>query len=464
METIEDIGCKFRVYRTSKKPKVISISLWKANQAYIFNLSRSILWWGANGKFLFPDWNIRFYIDYSIFRKKFREDVDWREIIDSVKRHDNIEIWFYECSWGKDPDKQGHINTFGSLVRFHAFLDKEVEVALCKNIELLSTPKDSRLIHDWVNSGKKFYVIYNPAYECNYGDLKMCAELGYTDKPMILATFGVSGGLPKELFNELNILMTLSPKLNKYPYGVDEILLTSFIKPILTLENTYIVLRALSNQIWPLESENKNYIPVYNIIREWFAEQELDMPNFPNAVQVEIGRLSTENPNKLVEMFKDIEKKLNPNNPELLNKYFKGMEKFYFALFERNIVVPDSEDYLLFFYQAETPQEAKLLAYLSIKTVIFEDIDWIGYSIKKKKGVEIEPKEPEITEPVIEEQIKRIERSDKINRRETKNKKDKAIREILHAYNMEKKLYEKNKKIFRDNLKNILLFSDTEYY
>lgn len=466
METIEDIGCKFKVYRNSKNPKIISISLWKANQAYIFNLSRSILWWATNGKFLFPDWNIRFYIDYSIFRRKFKEDIDWREITDSVKRHDNIELWFYECSWGKEPEAVGHRNTFGSLVRFHAFVDKEVEIALCKNIELLSTPKDARLIWDWYYSGKKFYTVYDPAYECNYGDLELCEKLRFLDKSMILATFGVRGGLGSSFFPHLNKLIETSPKILNYKYGVDELLLTSFCKPQMTFDNTYILPRTVSNQIWPSESINKNYKPVYDLIKKWFDMYNIQYPQYEYGILGAIGTLTEHSPLRTTKLFKYLEKKLNPKDPELLKYYFTKMTHFYFEMFKSNEIFRLPEDAFHFFYVAENEKEAKILAYLSLRCVIFEDLDWIGYSIKKKGGLDIEPKIPVITESEIKRETDIILRVLKRERKpipEDPILREKVIKNILGRYKTEKDIYEKNKKIFRKNLKNILLFSDKDY-
>jgi hypothetical protein len=119
-ERITDINCEFNVYRKRKVKNIISISLWKGSQGYIYNLSTSILWWARNTKNLFPNWNVRFYIDYSIYQKKFKDDVDWDEIIQQVKKHNNVELWLTFCSWGhdtKDKCEKCHIKTFMSLMR-----------------------------------------------------------------------------------------------------------------------------------------------------------------------------------------------------------------------------------------------------------------------------------------------------------------------------------------------------------
>ena len=50
-----------------------------------------------------------------------RQDIDWNQIISSVYEYENMELWFYNCEWGKDKNNQ-HIQTFGSLVRNSAGL------------------------------------------------------------------------------------------------------------------------------------------------------------------------------------------------------------------------------------------------------------------------------------------------------------------------------------------------------
>ena len=133
MEIIKTLGCEFRVYRKTKNEKVISISLWKARPGYIFNLSNSLLWWARNGIELFPDWNIRFYMDDSVLLTYIKNDVDWENIIEQLKLHENIELWFFTCPWAKDEkSSKKHKGTFGSIIRFHALIDPEVKITVIK--------------------------------------------------------------------------------------------------------------------------------------------------------------------------------------------------------------------------------------------------------------------------------------------------------------------------------------------
>ena len=203
-ETIRDISCEFKVFRKRTSDHVISIAIWKKSIGYVLNLSTSILWWIQNMEVFFPNWNVRFYIDSSITTRKLKGDeTPWNDIISNMKKHDNVEIWLGYCPWGEDHNNTDcnkcHINTFNSLLRFHATVDKSVKIAVMKNVELLTSPKDARLIHDWVNNtDKKYYFICDPNYICKYTQehpSELCIKSGLQDEIMILATFGTRDGI-----------------------------------------------------------------------------------------------------------------------------------------------------------------------------------------------------------------------------------------------------------------------------
>lgn len=485
VEKIQDIGCEFNVYRKRASKRVISISMWKGSPGYVFNLSTSILWWGRNAMILFPDWNVRFYVDYSVYQKKFKDDIEWGEIINQVRKHSNIELWLTFCSWGHKPEdrcEKCHIGTFMSLVRFHAMVDPSVEIAVIKNMELLTSPKDARLIHDWVNSGKKYYVLYDPEYFCNYGNRIMCDETELTGTNMILATFGVRDGINvNNFFRSANQIILSSPQLSKYSYGVDEIILTLLVKPLLRQENTYISLRTRSNQWLP---ENENYNRVLEIFfsimldESIYTEEEKNIirdryryglfpsieytPRLNNQIIVTIGSLSDMVPDAIVEVFKKVKEQLEPRiNLANLSSAFQDMQRFYFNMFESN-----SDTKTNFFAQAKNPGEAELFTYLGISTILFENIDWPGYSVKTKSGPPKRPDEQKITPEMIVKKTEALKKHYKITRRPipsddvmAKRAEEEMVRENQRRIDE----YNRNTIIFRKNIRNKFLSEDKRY-
>jgi hypothetical protein len=489
-EKVSDFGCEFNVYRRRSSKKVISISMWKGSPGYIFNLSTSILWWGRNAEILFPGWNIRFYVDYSVYQKKFKDDVDWDEIIQQVKKHYNIELWLTFCTWGQDTNKceKCHIGTFMSLIRFHAMTDPTVDIAVMKNMELLTSAKDARLIHDWVNSGKKYYIVYDPGYFCNYGNKMLCEENKLTETNMILATFGVRNGPDIDRFSHrAREIILRSHQLSKYLYGVDEIILTLLIKPLLRQDNTYISLRTRSNQ-WIPGDENYNDVfgiffsviadgSIYTeeekiIIQEHykygiFSNTEYQ-PRLNNQIIVTIGSLSDIVPDAVVEIFKKVKELLQPMiDLKKLSPVFEDMQRFYFNMFINNTVVEDfSSVDTNFFANASNSEEGKLFTYLGINTVLFENIDWPGYSVKRKFGIPKKPEGQKITTELIAKKAEGLKKQYKLIRRAIPNDEilqQRAEENMIADNQRELDLYNKNIKIFKKNIRNKFLITDQRY-
>ena len=495
MERVKDIGCEFNVYRKRSSKNVISISMWKGSPGYVYNLSTSILWWGRNAEILFPGWNVRFYVDFSVYQKKFENDVDWDEIIEQVKKHSNVELWLTFCAWGHNPEdecEKCHIGTFMSMIRFHAMVDPTVEVAVMKNMELLTSPKDSRLIHDWLASGKKYNIVYDPGYFCSYGNERLCEETKLTDTNMILATFGVrKGSGVVNFFHMASQLILQSPELSKYSYGVDEAILTILLKPLLTEENTYISLRTRSNQ-WLPSNENYNnvfsmFFYLINDINN-YTPDELDVlreeykymgdggiipgtnyqERLNNQILVAIGNLSDKVPEAIVNIFKKAKEILGPKvdkNDVLVT--FHEMQAFYFEMFRRNVKIENSDDPdTNFFARARSPVEAELLVYLGLLSILFENIDWPGYAVKRKGGVIKKPVLQEISQQNISKKVESLKKQYKMTRRPmleddvmAKRAEDEMIRE--NERSMES--YNKNMKIFTKNIKNRFMTDDMSY-
>ena len=254
------LGCDFNVYRNRLSKNVISLSLWKQSVKYVKSLVDSLLWWPRNLKILLPDFNIRIYIDNSIYQKlqdgqletvdyydlnNSQTDTDitqWEELIEQLKKHSNVEIWSYTCPFARQTHTKNHKGTFGSMVRFHPFFDETVQTCIIRNIETLTSEWDVLNIKSFMNSGKEYFSTTFPGYGCHYKGL--CERYGFfKDELTLLAWFGRQGSFPLPLSIWSSFVTKLMTKeMSEYMYGIDEIFLTeTFLKgKMMTLDNTYI--------------------------------------------------------------------------------------------------------------------------------------------------------------------------------------------------------------------------------
>jgi hypothetical protein len=462
-------GCEFKILRNTTNPKVLSMSLWKSNVKYIFNLSNTLIWWGDNGQRLFPDWNIRIYIDYNI-RKPLEtiedrtEDIDWDMIIQTMKTYNNIELWFYNCKWGQDKNEK-HIKTFGSLVRFHAFQDPSVEYAVCKNIELLSSVKDARIINEWAISGKKYLTYYDiqKGYNCDYGNIAMCKALGLENTNMVLATFGMDCKRNihrNDLFDKMMTMRNMNFKvLEKFPYGIEEIFLTKLYKQDMNQNNTFIVPRSVLTELIGYFLDNKYFSviqkDVYEFLKEGFTLSEEEKKimidkfdiNYKNnwaSLAAVLVRIASDFPNinaKLINFLKLKYQYENQEEKQFFDNIKEESQQYHLQLFLNNNLQnkddeddEDDDDYddekkeenHKFLCRAQNEREAKLYFYFALETYLLEEIDWKGTCLKSKDGYII-PRKPKI-EIVIFELKEKVENqvNDYIN---TENKLSKLKKE-----------------------------------
>jgi hypothetical protein len=268
MEYIKGYGCDFKVYRKTKSKNIISISLWKKNLGYVLNLSTGILWWINNMDLLFPNWNLRLYIDESITKliktdeKKQISDINlWNEILEQIKKKPNIELWIYQCPWGFEDSKCElkcfHATTFGSIVRYHPLEDSYVEYAVMFNLELLASQNLVNKVFNWLNSKKVFliFTIYMTNYTCA-GYPEVCNMLGLSqnERTLLAGLFGIDCIQYKKLVpiqhqitykNIYNMMLGIDAKYktsDKFRYGIDEVIITKLLKKYITDKmNTYYI-------------------------------------------------------------------------------------------------------------------------------------------------------------------------------------------------------------------------------
>lgn len=482
---IKKFSCDFKVYKHRDSSKIISLSLWKASPSYVFNLATTITWWARNCEVLFPDWNVRIHVDNSLLRKYYKNDADWEAILQQLKKHENIELWVYKCPWAQTDDKS-HIGTFGVFMRFLPMTDPKVEVTVSKNVELLTSPKEARLLHDWDNSEKKYFVLYNPTYFCKYRIPQLCEETEMTGVIMIpMGGFAMKGCVP-DLMEQLYKEVQKSDMLKRYVYGFEEIAATKIFKPLMTLENTYIILRENSNQVWP--SDNRNYDEVFQFIYDYMAEDsnfsvdELEilrrvMPSeiitfkvgneeiicdYPPEriamfVVMFIGVLGRESPDIVVKIFKRLDRWLFETlDYEDLERLCDEMTAYYFSCFKNNVIDSDN----IPFTQVRDPITAKKMVYISLKKIFLEDIDWPGLNLK---GRNFPTQKSRVLN--VEEEMKRIR---KVRPYITKNKTEDEIKAIIlkeheDALEKDRLKHEENIRLFLRNLKNMWILHDVPY-
>lgn len=430
------MDCEFKIIRKTTSRKVIAISIWKSNPTYIFNISQGMAWWAVNSRILFPGWNVRFYIDKDI-RKHMKNDIeDWDVLITSLSRFNHIELWFYDCESGKKDIN--HIGTFGSLVRFHALTDNTLDCRIFRNVEQLTSPKEARLIHQWVLSDKDYIIWFDieAGYPCGYNNKNLCKKTGLENKYMILATFGSKITFVDYLKDSYKVCIKYD--LLNYPYGVDEICLTILLKKYLNMNNTFLIPRQRLNQIFP-----SSYTDVYNIIAD-----ALEIQGIPSVLNSEISKI------KDIEKLYNIILKLRRNyNSDDIDTLQREMNDYYLEIFLNDL---ELDNFL------EKIDDQNKAVSLVLKYVIFENIDWPG-GLLKNKTLKIFSKPERMTLTQAKNAIvmgrKRMKRPPLSEEQLTIQ----AERDIENNYNKELENYNINKSIFLKNIRNIYLSRDQNY-
>jgi hypothetical protein len=396
-EIITYENCTFHVYRKSKRDKIFTTTLWRKSVGYVFNLSNSLLWWARKFPELFQDWNIRVYFDSYVFKGVHGDPTDWIGVFNNILRYsnDNVELWFYQCEFP-------HKNTFGSLVRFHAFDDPTTKVVVSHNLEFLTSPKDRERINLWLESGKKYHMYTSVNHSYIYGCVSypiVCEANGLYGIPSLMATFGMAkrDGEVVGIFRYgLEIARQKKRKLRDFPYGVDEIVLTDKLRGDIDHSNTFV-----SNII--LEYD---YIPLF--INKWMVKiaSELGMftPDILRRFGTGHGRwyylsyILSKDIDKGVEYIikgkKWIERECELKNVDLqkiCDLIEEKMQEYLIIAFKGRSVVMTADIYIQIERAINIRSNVSnylLFAYHMFKTNLFYCIDFPGSCIKKKDFAE----------------------------------------------------------------------------
>lgn len=123
-----------------------------------------------------------------VYKKINKEDVDWYPIFYNLVSDPNFEIWLYNCNWAIDKNCM-HINTFGSLIRCQPIIDKNVEICIIRNLELLTSALDRQYYDDWNKSGATIFN-YSFSYICKNVYKDVCSK-NLKEKVMFLASSNI---------------------------------------------------------------------------------------------------------------------------------------------------------------------------------------------------------------------------------------------------------------------------------
>jgi hypothetical protein len=274
-EIIKDIMCEFEVHRQQTHRNVIAIALWKHNPGYIPSLINGFLWWLRNLKKIWPGWGLRLYIDKNVM-KRYREmskralDADWDVIIQQAKRKRNVELWFYSCPGAlKSVDRRqgvsasrsgSHVGTFGSFVRYQALFDKSVDVAVVRNLEMLSSKYDAIHVNRFIADNKKKLMFYSFNYQAGGSNslyMRMTKQFPklFTEngKGKVMIPAGLMAYKGTLSYKDLDLFYNLDKEqkvphgevrndVYKRSYGIDEIWLRHVFDRWMTVRNTRVVL------------------------------------------------------------------------------------------------------------------------------------------------------------------------------------------------------------------------------
>ena len=263
-EVREAAGCLFRVHRGRGAPrpaprKVVALSLWVGGEAYARRLAGALAWWGRSFRAVGwgADWAVRIYVDAWTAARAFAADsaFPWAPFFAELLRAPWIELWLFDCPAGYARRAIGlpaaHAGTFGSLLRLHAAADTDVEVAVLRNVELLSSQEDAAtvemwladtrprvalsrmLVYDFPYAGTQHYIARQDEWKRLAsrgrvrGDTRPVGVIGFFGAGLVV-TRRLPGDAP--LLAWRDVMRTARDYVGAtFPYGVDEYVLTRLL-------------------------------------------------------------------------------------------------------------------------------------------------------------------------------------------------------------------------------------------
>lgn len=211
------------------------------------------------------DDNLDAYLDFSMFLSEYIAYIK----LSRDDKYKNIEIYEYEnpdtLMYFKtrelsDKHIAGHIDTFGTLIRYHPLTEDSTNICILRNCSFNLTPIDLLIQHYWITyRSEKLYMTYAiPRYKFIITD-KLHSELKKYGLDIDRKSFRFGAGLTsirttletkikiKIFFNKMILPLETNEfkpfignknnalKNEKYKYGIDEIILYKLLENLIGL-------------------------------------------------------------------------------------------------------------------------------------------------------------------------------------------------------------------------------------
>ena len=219
---------------TPPKSNIVSTSIFKANPLNDPNKLNLYL----NGieneaeslPEVLPGWIYRIYIDQSFYNYDATDKYSsrFKKIIQKIEKLPHVQIVQFNYPEFSD-EKNTHLKTFGSFIRFHAAFDLCANFTIFRNCRNPITEHDAEWIDKWMQTDKPIMLYYTP-YRPQESDVGAKYLQMKREKPEEITNlvygglWGAHAPLPKEIWKNMILFMK---KIKDGPvFGTDESVLT----------------------------------------------------------------------------------------------------------------------------------------------------------------------------------------------------------------------------------------------
>ena len=168
-----------------------------------------------------PNFELRIYTDLS--------GIDFA--LHSAKDYNHITILQFDCKPLRE--KIGHVGTFGTLVRFLPMFEKGLKIVWVTDIDVPKFYLDIHKIKEMKRTNSKVYFSTYICYENKVYGRKYTILAGtmiyFMKFPIKLLTNFIQNYVNNQYESEIKILNNSSKKSSKFPYGLDEVFINTYI-------------------------------------------------------------------------------------------------------------------------------------------------------------------------------------------------------------------------------------------
>jgi len=168
-----------------------------------------------------PNFELRIYTDNT--------GIDFAQKVS--KDYNHITILQFDCEALRE--NNGHIGTFGTLVRFLPMFEKKLKIVWVTDIDIPKNYLDINKIKEMKQTNSKVYFSTYLCYENKIYGRKhtiLAGTMIYSMKfPIKLLTNFIQKYINNHYESEIKILNNSSKKQSKFPYGLDEVFINTSI-------------------------------------------------------------------------------------------------------------------------------------------------------------------------------------------------------------------------------------------